>query len=73
MSDLTDDELKPMTEGEAWGFGMTPITFGRYEDVLYCDIPYEYLTWLADTKRTEWRELRRYLMTRTDGVSDEAV
>lgn len=60
------DELKPMTEGEAQLFGMTYLHWKKYEDTPIRDVPYADIAWLADTKRTEWRELHRYLLTRDD-------
>lgn len=55
-------ELKPLTSGEAAQFEADAIMFGKHIGTPHGSIPREYLAWLCDEKRAEWRQLRRYLM-----------
>lgn len=55
-------ELTPMTSGEAAQFEVAIMPYGKHAGLPHGSIPREYLEWLVDAKRAEWRELRRYLM-----------
>jgi hypothetical protein len=62
------DVVEKMTPAEQHAFGITELGYGKYLDIQIRDIPREYLEWLADAKRKEWRELHSYLLSL--GVND---
>lgn len=55
--------MQPMTSGESKAFGEQYINFGKWAGDRYCDVPRDYLDWLVETKRSEWRQLLRYLQS----------
>lgn len=55
--------MQPMTSGESKAFGEQCLTFGKHAGERYSEAPRDYLDWLVETKRTEWRQLLRYLQS----------
>jgi len=49
-----------MTDAEADEFEHTKIDFGKYQGELFCNIPMEYIAWLADKSI----KVRRYMQSR---------
>lgn len=58
--------LEPMTQDESHRFGRMPITYGRWSGTPMHSVPRDYLDWLCELKREEWKQLLRYLKTRPD-------
>ena len=54
--------LLPMTDAEAKQFETNPMAYGKHAGTPTRDVPRDYLEWLADAKRSEWREMHRYLL-----------
>ena len=52
------------------GFSTRVMPYGKHSGQRYCEIPKDYLAWLADAKRQEWCELDAYLKTRKDDEDD---
>lgn len=55
------DGMVPMTDAEARRFGSEPVPFGAYRDADWNTVPLDRLEWYADTARSNWRNLWRYL------------
>ena len=55
--------LPPFTEAEARNYRCGYLGFGQYADTLIAQVPLDYLQWLADTSRTTWQNLHRYLQS----------
>lgn len=55
------ETIEPMPYEEAMVFRHTPITYGQYCGESWGDIPRQYLDWLVEVKRAEWRQLLRFL------------
>lgn len=56
------NELTPMTDAEARGFGKQRMTFGKHAGKRVDDVEMQYLEWLADSDGTKFSlNLLRYL------------
>jgi len=53
--------VPPMTDQEAFLFKQERMEFGKYTGQCVCDVPLDYLEWLADASRKTWRQIHGYL------------
>lgn len=65
------DNLDAMSLNEEAEFGRNAIPFGRHAGLSYDEVPRDYLDWLVEEKRTEWRQLVRYLKARNRREVDD--
>lgn len=55
--------ITPMLDAEAKGYEANIIGFGKHKGKRYSEVPVEYLQWLADKQREDWRALHAYLQS----------